>query len=262
MYAGDPAGIASGTLRALMKTTTFCRGCWEQRRIPIGIRGPVSLPYRLAGITRSQMHPNLCTMCEVGFKRMMNQKQVDVDTTVVFADLRGYTQLSGRLDAGRMNRLLHAFYDRCSTAVWERDGLVNKFIGDAMLAIFNFPLVRAQHVQNAVHAAVELQRQCAHLKEEVGLDAEESIGVGIGVHTGISRMGEVGNAFKDFTAIGPVVNLASRLQSAAQAGEIVITPEVHDHVKDEWPALPGRSFTLKGIEGTVTGYVIGKEVYA
>ena len=92
----------------------------------IGIRGPIALPYRMVGINRSQMHPNLCTMCEVGFQRMMKQKQVDAETSVLFADLRGYTQLSGILDATRMNRLLNTFYDRCRTAVWERDGIVKK----------------------------------------------------------------------------------------------------------------------------------------
>jgi adenylate cyclase len=245
-----------------MKTTTFCRGCWEQLRMPIAIRGPISVPYRAFGIQRSQMHPNLCTMGETKFKQVMKQKQIEIDTAVLFADLRGYTRLSQTLDPSRMNELLHGFYDRCSNAVWKYDGIINKFIGDAVLAIFNFPLMRADHVLNAVRTAVELQRQCAGLKEEAGLDAEQDVGIGIGVHAGISRMGEVGNAFKDFTAIGPVVNLASRLQTAAQAGEILITPEVHDKVKDHWPDLPSRSLVLKGIEGTVTGYVIGKEVYA
>jgi adenylate cyclase len=245
-----------------MKNTTFCRGCWEQRRIPIGIRGAVAVPYRMVGINRSQMHPNLCTLCEVGFQRMMKQKQVDVETTVLFADLRGYTQLSGTLDATRMNRLLHTFYDRCSAAVWEHDGIVNKFIGDAMLAIYNFPLMRAEHARNAVRSAMELQRQCRNLKEEIGLDEEQAVGVGIGIHTGISRMGEVGNAFKDFTAIGPVVNLASRLQTAARAGEILITPEVHEKVKDMLPTLPSRSLELKGIDGPVNSYVFGAEVLA
>ena len=75
-------------------------------------------------------------------------------------------------------------------------------------------------------------------------------------------MGEVGNAFKDFTAIGPVVNLASRLQSAAQAGEILITQEVYELVKDEWPGLVQRSLTLKGIDGPVNSYVIGPGAYA
>ncbi|HMU15182.1 MAG TPA: hypothetical protein PKE53_14400 [Flavobacteriales bacterium] len=74
-------------------------------------------------------------------------------------------------------------------------------------------------------------------------------------------MGEVGNAFKDFTAIRPVVNLSSRLQTAAQAGEILITSQVYDKVKDEWPDLPGRSLSLKGIGGSVESNVIGVDVY-
>ena len=90
---------------------------------------------------------------------------------------------------------------------------------------------------------------------------EQSIGVGVGIDTGISRMGEVGNAFKDFTAIRPVVDLSSRLQTAAQAGEILITSQDYDKVKDEWPDLPGRSLSLKGIGGSVESNVIGVDVY-
>jgi len=99
----------------------------------------------------------------------MKHKQIPVSTTILFADIRGYTDLSQQIEAGKLNQLLHQFYDRCSAAVWENDGIVNKFIGDAVLAIFNFPLIRKEHVQNAVSAAVQLQKNCQHLKEEIGL---------------------------------------------------------------------------------------------
>ena len=104
------------------------------------------------------------------------------------------------------------FTTGCSTAVWGKDGVVNKFIGDAVLAIFNFPLIRKEHVLNAVSAAVQLQKDCRHLKEENGLSDNHALGVGIGIHTGECYVGEVGTTYKDFTAIGPVVNLTSRLK--------------------------------------------------
>ncbi len=186
----------------------------------------------------------------------MKRKQINVSTTILFADLRGYTNLSEHMESSKLNNLLHSFYDQCSAAVWEHEGIINKFIGDAVLAIFNFPLIRKEHVQNAVQAAVDLQKNCADLKDEIGLDNEHTIGVGIGIHTGESFMGEVGTTYKDFTAIGPVVNLASRLQGAAGAGEILVTADVFKQVKDQFPNAQMKELTLKGLSSPVDGYVL------
>ncbi|MES2460543.1 MAG: adenylate/guanylate cyclase domain-containing protein [Armatimonadota bacterium] len=188
--------------------------------------------------------------------KIMKHKQVPVSTTILFADIRGYTDLSQQIESAQMNDLLHRFYDRCCSSVWEKDGIVNKFIGDAVLAIFNFPLIREQHVQNAVEAALQLQRECRNLKEEIGLSDAQTLGVGIGIHTGECQIGEVGTTYKDFTAIGPVVNLTSRLQGAAGIGEVIITQEVFDQVRDRFPGAQQRSLTLKGIDNPVTAYAL------
>ncbi len=202
------------------------------------------------------MHPNLCTICENMFTKVKKSKQISISTTILFADLRGYTDLSQHAEGYKVNELLHCFYDQCSAAIWEQEGIINKFIGDAALAIFNFPLVRKEHVKNAVKAAVELQKNCKHLKDKIGLVNEENIGVGIGIHTGECFLGEVGTSYKDFTAIGPIVNLASRLQGAAGAGEILVTEVVYNHVNDIFPDAPMKSVTLKGIHDPVKAYLL------
>ena len=202
------------------------------------------------------MHPNLCTICESMFSKVMKKKQVPVPTTILFADIRGYTDLSQQIEGVKLNELLYHFYDRCSAAVWEKDGIVNKFIGDAVLAIFNFPLTRKEHVQNAVSAALQLQEDCKHLKKEIGLDDLQTLGVGIGIHTGECYMGEVGTTYKDFTAIGPVVNLTSRLQGAAGIGETMVTEEVFNEVKHQFPGAQKRTLSLKGFNSPVNGYVL------
>ncbi len=202
------------------------------------------------------MHPNLCTICESMFTRVKKHKQIEVPTTILFADLRGYTHLSQQVDAASMNELLHCFYDHSSKAVWENEGIVNKFIGDAVLAIFNFPLVRKDHVQKALSAAIQLQKECRDLKVRIGLDDAQKLGVGIGIHTGTCNIGEVGNSYKDFTAIGSIVNLASRLQGAAAPGEILITGDVYEQVKNNFPGLQSRELALKGIDNPITGYAI------
>jgi class 3 adenylate cyclase len=245
-----------------MKETNICQGCWEHMHMPTAIRGPFSVLFRPLGIKKSKMHPNLCTFCESNFMKIMKHKQVPVSTTILFADIRGYTDLSQQLDGAKVNELLHTFYDRCSAAVWEKDGIVNKFIGDAVLAIFNFPFIRKEHVKNAVDAALQLQLDCQRLKEELGIHDDHTLGVGIGIHTGECYVGEVGTTYKDFTAIGPVVNLTSRLQGAAGIGEVMVTQEVYNEVQTQFPAAQRKELTLKGIINPINGYVLSHPAMA
>jgi class 3 adenylate cyclase len=81
------------------------------------------------------MNPNLCTICETMFKRVQRKKQIKAETTVLFADLRGFTGAAQASDTGEVTDMLNVFYDQCASAIWERDGIVNKFIGDAVLAV-------------------------------------------------------------------------------------------------------------------------------
>jgi class 3 adenylate cyclase len=237
----------------------ICKGCWQHMHVPIPIRGPLSIPFKLFGIKASRMNPNLCTICETMFTKVKHRKQMIIPATIFFADLRGYTNLSQGTAAEEVVGMLHHFYDECAAAVWDRDGIVNKFIGDAVLAIFNFPIMREDHVRQAVLAATELQRKCSEQKRLMvtsGEGKECPVGVGIGIHTGLASIGEVGTAYKDFTIIGPVVNMASRVQGAAQPGEILVTEEVYGQVADLFPAAASRSYQLKGIENPVKAYRI------
>src|SRR5215471_17031959 len=218
----------------------FCKGCWQHMHVPVPIRGPLSLPLRLLGIKISRMNPNLCTICETMFTRVKRKKQVIIPATVLFADLRGYTTLSEGAASSDVVNMLHGFYDECASGIWERDGIVNKFIGDAVLAIFNFPIVREDHVRQAVMAARDIQQRCSQSKRLVVGSGRASVGVGIGIHTGQASIGEVGTAYKDFTIIGAVVNTASRIQGVAKAGEILVSKEVYQLVEDLFPNSESR----------------------
>jgi adenylate cyclase len=130
-------------------------------RAPVPIGGSLSLPLRLFGIRRSRMNPNLCTVCELMFCLVMCRRNVEAELTIPFADLRGYTALSRTLGAAQVHELLGAFYDECAGAIWERNGLLNKTVGDAVMGVLNFPIARPDHTRQAVSAARELQRRCA-----------------------------------------------------------------------------------------------------
>jgi adenylate cyclase len=237
----------------------ICKGCWKQMRLPVPIRGPFSIPFRMLGVRPSRMNPNMCTICETMFTKVKKSKQVMISATILFADLRGYTTLSEGSAPTEVVQMLHGFYDECAAAVWDRDGIVNKFIGDAVLAIFNFPITRQDHVLQAVLAAIELQERCAVKKTFAPhgkTDLQNLTGIGIGIHTGQASIGEVGSACKDFTIIGSVVNTASRIQSEAAMGEVLVTDEVYAHVKDLFPSSPKRICKLKGIDAPVTAYAV------
>lgn len=237
----------------------ICKGCWQQLKLPVPLRGPVSIPFRAFGIRPSRMNPNTCTVCELMFTRLMKTRKITVDLTVLFADLRDYTALSQTLAPDTVSMLLDAFYDECAAAIWEHDGLLNKTIGDAVMAVFNFPIRQDDHAGQAVRAAREIQRRCQARRErfaaDFGLDGE-ALRVGIGINSGEASFGEFGQSHRDLTAIGTVVNTAARAQAAAEAGQILVTQAVRDRATSQTSGSEGRDYLLKGISEPVQLYAI------
>ena len=124
--------------------------------VPVPLHGALSIPFRLFGIRPSRMNPNTCTICELMFTRVMKTRKITIDATILFADLRNYTSLSQSQSPDAMSGLLDAFYDECAAAIWEHDGLLNKTIGDAVMAVFGAPIVQPDHARRAVAAAAKL----------------------------------------------------------------------------------------------------------
>lgn len=232
----------------------LCLGCWQNLHLPVPLRGPLSAPFRLFGIKPSRMNPNTCTICEMAFSRVMKARAVTIDATVMFADLRGYTALTQGIEQAALTSVLDAFYDDCATAIWRYDGLLNKTIGDAVLAIFNFPVRQQNHAAEALAAAREIQdgfeRRRDELTRAIGASGID-IGIGIGIDSGETNFGEFGHAHRDLTAVGTVVNRAARAQAAAKSGEILVTSAVRDRTGDLVRG-EGREYALKGFGLPVT----------
>jgi adenylate cyclase len=228
--------------------------------VPIPIRGPLAVPFRAFGITRSKMNPNICTICERSFSFVKKQRHISAIATILFADIRGYTNLSERMDPLAIGEVVSHFQDRCAQAVWAHDGIVNKQMGDGLMAIFNFPIKIERHAVAAVMAAIDIQRRCspifADLASRRGGAADDVLGVGVGVHTGQVEIGEFSTFRSDFTAIGGAVNLTARLESEAAAGEILVSAEAAAAARDLVAGAATRSLTLKGIENPVLAHVL------
>ncbi|PAY06719.1 MULTISPECIES: adenylate/guanylate cyclase domain-containing protein [Bradyrhizobium] len=233
---------------------TICLGCWQNLHMPIPLRGPLSAPFRLFGVRPSRMNPNTCTICEMAFSKIMKARAVTIDATILFADLRGYTTLTQTIAQDGLTSLLDAFYDDCAAAIWRYDGILNKTIGDAVFAIFNFPVRRDDHAVQALLAAREIQRRFKDrhdtLVKAIGAGDIE-LGIGIGMDSGDTNFGEFGQTHRDLTAVGTVVNRAARAQAIAKSGEILVTSAVRDRTASMITAT-GSDYTLKGFDQPVT----------
>jgi len=228
--------------------STICKGCWDQMHMPVPLRGPLSIPFRAFGVRPSGMNPNLCTICEMAFTKLMKARTVTLEATVLFADLRSYTRLSQSMPPSAVAGLLDRFYDQSAEAIWHHDGLLNKTIGDAVMAIFNFPIRHKDHSRRAVEAA----RQMQHAFAVEG----DQLGVGIGIHAGEISFGEFGRSHRDLTAIGTVVNMAARVQAAAEPGQILVTEAMRQAVGPEITQAQGIEYSLKGFDGPMVLYPV------
>ena len=228
--------------------STICMGCWEHLHLPVPLRGVVSVPFRAFGIRPSRMNPNTCTICEMMFEKVMKRRHVTIDATVLFADLRGYTSLSQSRSAEAVSTLLDTFYDECASAIWEHDGILNKTMGDGLLALFNFPISHDDHAVRALRAARLIQARWHDIGQTLPEASGQNVGVGIGIDCGQLSFGEFGHSHTDTTAIGTVVNTAARAQAAAASGQILLTEAVHARVQADLPESTARDYQLKGFQ--------------
>lgn len=210
------------------------------------LAGPLSFVFRAAGIRRSPRNPNLCNRCDthVGEGRM-------VELTVLFADLSSFTELTHDLGAEKTHEVVDAFLRMATEVLAKHGAFIDKYVGDAVMALLNVPLRQPDHARQAVAAASELQARLAELSERFSLQLQSTVGIA----SGWARVGRLGSEdSKDYTAIGDVVNLAARLQAKANPGETVISSDSYERISDGFPDLPAENLTLKGFREPVTAY--------
>ncbi len=171
------------------------------------------------------------------------------DLTVLFADIVGFTTLAEHLTPTDVSTLLNKFFSRMTEVIFELEGTVDKFMGDAILAVFGAPLDQPDHASRAVRAAQAMRRAVAALNAEGALP---HLRVRYAIHTGVAITGDVGSARRrEYTVIGDVVNTASRIEGFVQPDQIVITRATYDRLE---PPLEARSLGVVPIRGR-TGQV-------
>jgi class 3 adenylate cyclase/PAS domain-containing protein len=152
------------------------------------------------------------------------------EISVVFADIRGYTRLSEMMPPEDVMNLINRYHSFMCDAIWEEEGTLTSFQGDALMAIFNAPLQQKRHALHAVRAAWKMR--IAVMEYQRSRPQEAHISFGIGVNTGLATVGNVGapQRLQNYTAIGDVVNVASRLQSHARDNNILLSDTTYAQV--------------------------------
>jgi len=175
------------------------------------------------------------------------------EVTVLFADARGFTALIHEHGPEEITPYIDEFFRRCSKIVIDHDGIIDHFRGDAVLAFFNVPIRREDHLNQAIEAAREIQMAVPNINKDRG--GSDLLKVGVGITTGMGLATTVGsNACTDYTIMGDVANIASRLQGLAEPGEILISDEVYEAVQSGYPDAEKRVVDLKGISSPVQVY--------
>jgi len=174
------------------------------------------------------------------------------EATVMFADIRGFTRLSERLSPQQMVDVLNRYFQHVVDLIDVHQGYLNKFVGDAVMVVFNGPVDQPDHAERAVRCALELQQLVAELNAKGAFPEVGALQVGAGVSTGPMVCGNIGGAQQmEYTVIGDAVNLASRLTDLAPPGEVWVSEQTtHSLPGDfELEALP--PLQVKGKEAPV-----------
>ena len=180
-------------------------------------RGIGSLLTRLIQHGTSPSNPLLCNLCFSGLRNQPGGAEIPL--SILFADIRGSTSLAERTSASAFTRLVQRFYLGAARAVEDHGGVVDKFLGDGVMALFVPVIAGEAHAERAIAAG----RAVLEASEEPALVAG-GVRVGVGVHTGEAYVGTIGTGDRlDFSALGDAVNVAARLGSAAGPGELLVS---------------------------------------
>jgi adenylate cyclase len=202
--------------------------------------GPGAPFMRAMGRRRWAKNPNYCGACITWLGERHGGAEIEL--SFLFADVRGSTGLGERLSPMAFSELLNRFYEVSARAVIDREGLVDKFVGDEIVAFFPPSFAGPEHAVAAIGAA-------RTILDETGHDAVDGpwAPVGAGVHTGVAFVGAVGEGgVTDFTALGDAVNTTARLASAAGAGEILVSRAAATAAGMEAEGFEQRRLELRG----------------
>ena len=167
--------------------------------------------------------------------------------TVLFADIRGFTSMSEKVTAQEVVDVLNEYFELMVDIVFAHEGTLDKFIGDAIMAIWGAPIYHPDNAIRAVRSAVNMQIMIKEFNLTRIQEGKEPIQIGVGLNTGELVAGYIGSTKTlQYSVIGDTVNVASRLCSIAKPGQIIISDATYRLVKDHFEIVPLPPATIKG----------------
>lgn len=193
-------------------------------------------------------------------------KQIDLEiggqlkkATILFSDLRGFTKMTDTIGAEAVVKILNDYFSRMVDIIFVNGGVLDKFIGDAIMAIWGMPIQNENDSLRAVEAAIKMQKELFYFNITQRRQKRDILKMGIGINLGDVVVGNMGSEKRmEYTVIGPPVNLASRVESLTSKNQILISDNVYNEVKDITSTIELAPTRVKGINRPIQIYnVIG-----
>ncbi|MDX9870817.1 MAG: adenylate/guanylate cyclase domain-containing protein [Clostridia bacterium] len=202
---------------------------------------------RITGVFSRYVAPQVVNKLLAGGEAALQLGGSRKEISVLFVDIRGFTPLSEAAAPEEVVEILNEYLTLVANAIFRYGGTLDKFIGDAAMALFNAPLDLDDHCFQAVQAAWAMKEGAVPLQKRLQEKFGRNVQFGIGVNTGPAVIGNIGASFRmDYTAIGDTVNTAARLESNAQPGQILISEAVYEQVKEKVEAASLGEIKVKG----------------
>lgn len=181
------------------------------------------------------------------------------NVTVLFADIRGFTSMSEKLSADEVSVILNEYFTEIEPIVSKYNGVINKFIGDAVMAIFGAPIEDENHPKNAVRCACDMLTKVDELQEKWLKEGKPKIEIGIGINTGEAFVGNIGSEKRmEYTVIGDMVNLASRIEgnNKIYKTNLLISSSTFDYVRGIVDTIKISNVKIRGKEHSLDLYEV------
>ncbi|MDH4205100.1 MAG: AAA family ATPase [Desulfobacteraceae bacterium] len=175
--------------------------------------------------------------------------------TVFFADVAGFTSFSEKLDPEQVHRIMDGAFRIMMNEIHEYEGNINQFTGDGVMALFGAPVAHEDHAQRACHAALTIQKAMVEYSKEVKKDLGVNFKMRAGLNTGPVVVGSIGDDLRmDYTAVGDTVNLASRMESTARPGTVLVSNNTYNRAKQHFKFTSLGKVKVKGKETPLNVY--------
>jgi class 3 adenylate cyclase len=182
--------------------------------------------------------------------------------TILFSDIRGFTSMAERMPPAEVVKFLNEYFSEMVEAVFEQNGMLDKFIGDGIMAVFGAFGEDENHARSAVRCALRMKSLLGKLNAERAIHGKPPIEIGVGVHTDEVVLGNIGSRKRvQYTAVGDGVNICARVEALNKelGTTILITEATHELVKESFDCRPARDASLKGKSTTLKFYEVLSE---